>query len=133
MTITCYQVLPLGRILFSVSTHQSCLAVLSLLFMLMKSYYLLFRDFIVLRVQLFKNINYAHFQYSFFNQLVLFAQVENVNKLWNNKHTVHVNKLNQNQNKTNSCHIQIDPAFYCSVQRVSSLSDTRVNRKISCQ
>ena len=32
MTIICYQVLPSGRLLFSVSTHWSCLALLWLLF-----------------------------------------------------------------------------------------------------
>ena len=29
------------------------------------------------------------------NLLAIFAQLENVNKLWNNKHTVHVNEQNQ--------------------------------------
>ena len=59
--------------------------------------------------------NYSHFQYSFCNQAVLFAQLENVNKLWNSNRIVHVNKQNQNKNKTNSCHIQIGHVFYCSI------------------
>ena len=59
--------------------------------------------------------NYLHFQYSFCNQPVLFAQFENVNKLWNNNRTVHVNKQNKNKIKTNSRHIQVDHAFYCSI------------------
>ena len=44
--------------------------------------------------------NYSHFWYSFCNQPVLFAQFENVKKLRNNNDTVHVNKQNQNKNKT---------------------------------
>ena len=59
--------------------------------------------------------NYLHFQYSFCNQPVLFAQFENVNKLWSNNRTVHVNKQNKNKIKTNSRHIQVDHAFYCSI------------------
>ena len=51
--------------------------------------------------------NYSHFQYSFCNQPVLFAQLENVNKLWNNNRNVHVNKRDRNKNKTKSHHIQI--------------------------
>ena len=53
--------------------------------------------------------------YSFYNQPVLFAQLENVNKLWNNNRTEHVNERNQNKNKTKSRHIQIDHAFYYSI------------------
>ena len=70
---------------------------------------------------LFEQLNLFLFNYPCSSPLhalkldVLFPQLENVNKLWNNKRTVHVNKLNQNQNKTNSCYIQIDSAFYCSV------------------
>ena len=41
--------------------------------------------------------------------------IENVNKLWSNNSTVHVNKRNQNKNKTKLRHIQIDLAFYCSI------------------
>ena len=59
--------------------------------------------------------NYSHYWYLFCNQPVLFAQLENINKLWSNSRTVHVNERNQNQNKTNSRHIQIDHAFYCSI------------------
>ena len=44
--------------------------------------------------------NYSHFWYSFCYQPVLFAQLENVNKLWNNNRTVHVTERNQNKNKT---------------------------------
>ena len=59
--------------------------------------------------------NYTYFWYSFCNQPVLFAQLENVSKLWNNNRTVHVNERNQNKTKTKPCHIQIDQAFYCSI------------------
>ena len=52
--------------------------------------------------------NYLHFQYSFCNQPVLFAQLKNVNKLWENNCTMHVNKQLKNKNKTKSRHIQID-------------------------
>ena len=53
--------------------------------------------------------------YSFYNQPVLFAQLENVNKLWNNNRTEHVNERNQNKNKTKSRHIQTDHALYYSI------------------
>ena len=53
--------------------------------------------------------------YSFCNQPFLFAQLENVNKLWNNNRTVLVNERNQNKNKTKSRHIQIVHAFYYSI------------------
>ena len=38
-------------------------------------------------------------EYSICNQPILFAQPENVNKLWNKNRTVHVNKRNQNKSK----------------------------------
>ena len=60
--------------------------------------------------------NYSQLQDSFCNQLALFAQLENVNKLQNNNRTVHVKERNQNKNKTKSCHIQVDHTFYCSIQ-----------------
>ena len=44
--------------------------------------------------------NCSHFWYPFCNQPVLFAQLDNVNKLWNNNRAVHVNERNQNKNKT---------------------------------
>ena len=46
--------------------------------------------------------NYSHFQYSFFNQTLLFAQLEKVNKLWINNRTVHLQEQNQNKNKIKS-------------------------------
>ena len=46
--------------------------------------------------------NYSDFIYSFCKHFVLFAQHENVNKLWNNNRIVHVNKQTQNKNKTKS-------------------------------
>ena len=49
--------------------------------------------------------NYSHFKYSFCNQSILFAQLENVNKLWNDNRTVHVNQRNQNKSETKSLHI----------------------------
>ena len=42
----------------------------------------------------------------------LFAQSENVNKLWNNNRTVHVNKRNQNKK---SCLNEIEHLFHCSI------------------
>ena len=59
--------------------------------------------------------NHSHSWYLFCNQRVLFARLENVNKLWSNNRTVHVNERNQNKTKTKSRHIQIDHAFYCSI------------------
>ena len=49
--------------------------------------------------------NYSHFKYSFCNQAILFAQLENVNKLWNDNRTVHVNQRNQNKSETKSLQI----------------------------
>ena len=40
------------------------------------------------------------------NQPVLFPQLANVNKVWNNNPTMHMNERNQNKNKTKSHHIQ---------------------------
>ena len=71
--------------------------------------------------EMFFIYNYSDFQHSFCNQPVLFAQLENVNKLWNNNRAVHVNKKNQNKNKTKSRHIQIDHAFYCSNQSANNV------------
>ena len=42
---------------------------------------------------------HSHFWYPFCNQPVLLAQLENVNKLWNNNRIVHVNERNQNKTK----------------------------------
>ena len=52
--------------------------------------------------------NYSHFYYSFCNQPVSFAQLENINQLWNNNCAMHVNKRFKNKNKIKSCNIQID-------------------------
>ena len=46
--------------------------------------------------------NYSRFYYVFCNQLVLLAQLENVNKLWSSNHTVHVKKIKM---KTKSGHV----------------------------
>ena len=54
---------------------------------------------------------YNHFKYSFCNQPALFAQGENVNKLWNNNRTVHVNE----QDQSKSCLIQIEYLLHCSI------------------
>ena len=43
--------------------------------------------------------NYSHFWYSFCNEPALFAQLENVNDLWNNNRTVHVNNETKTQTK----------------------------------
>ena len=45
--------------------------------------------------------------------LLYFAQLENVSKLWNDNRPVHVNERSQNKSKTKSRHIQIDHGFYC--------------------
>ena len=71
-------------------------------------------------MQLSKNIMKCHFYYSFCNQPVSYAQHENVNKLWNNNRIVQVNERNQNKNKIDSRHIQIDHALYCSIQPTNS-------------
>ena len=96
MTFICCQVLPF----FSVSTHCSWLAFFSLLFIQLKPHYLRFSGFILLYVQLPKKYyemsfiyDYSHFQYPYCNQPVLFAQLENVNKLQINNHTVDVNEI----------------------------------------
>ena len=92
-------------------------------FHLVKTHYLLFRGFILLSVQLSKNITKCLlfiiiyiFSTHFAINLVFFAQHENVNKLWNNNRIVHVNEGNQNKNKTKSRHMQIDHVLYCSIQ-----------------
>ena len=64
--------------------------------------------------------NYSHLWYSFCNQLVLFAQLENVNKLLNNYRAVHVNERDQNKSTTKSCHIQVDHRFYRSISLTNS-------------
>ena len=63
----------------------------------------------------FVNILLTFWILTFCNQPALFAQLENVNKLWKSNRTVQVNERNQNKNETKSCHTQIDHAFYCSV------------------
>ena len=73
-------------------------------------------DFKLSCVQLSKIIyNYSYFWYSFSNQSVLLAQLENVNKLWNNNRNVYVKEQNQNKSKTKSRHIQIEHVLYCSI------------------
>ena len=62
-------------------------------------------------VQLSKN--YSHFYYSFCNQPVLFAQLENVSKLWNNKSTVYVSERNQNKCRVTLCNGIIKGWLYC--------------------
>ena len=111
MTIICYQVFPSDRLLFSFLAEA------------LLSAFSWFYTFVYPVVQKYHEMsfvyNYPYFQYSFY-QPVLFAQLENVNKVWNNNHTVHVNERNQNKNKTKSRHIQIDHAFYCSIQPTSN-------------
>ena len=50
--------------------------------------------------EMFFIYSYSPFWFSVCNKPVLFAQLENVNKLWNNNRTVHVNERNQNKNNT---------------------------------
>ena len=73
-------------------------------------------------------------EYSICNQPVLFEQLENVNKLWNNNRTVHVNEQNQNKKKktshvtfklTTHSMLQFSPQ---TMQWIFSLSDVRVKR-----
>ena len=127
MTIVCYQVLPPGRLTFSVS----CLAFLWLLFSILfsvsclaflwLSHYLLFCNIIFFCVHLPKNTTKClffiiiHIVITHFAINLFFAQLESVNKLWNNNCTVNVNEQNQNKNKTKSCYIQIDHVFYCLI------------------
>ena len=71
-------------------------------FIQLTPHYLVFRGFIPLCLQLSKNTTkyllfVITFQYLFCNQLVLFAKLENVNKLWNNNRTVHENERNRNK------------------------------------
>ena len=130
MTIICYQVLPSGRLSFSVSIHfaEASLSAFSWLYALLCAV-----------VQKYHEIsfiyNYSHYWYLFCNQPVLFAQLENINKLWSNSRTVHVNERNQNKNKTKSRHIQIDHALYCSIQAINnamvSLKDGFTGRRHS--
>ena len=49
--------------------------------------------------------------FPFLMTMVLFAQLENINKPWNNNRNVHVNERNQNKNKTKLSHVQIDHAL----------------------
>ena len=56
ITIICYQVLPLGRLSFSVLTHWSCLVFLWVLFIYLRPQYLLIDGFILLHEQFSKNI-----------------------------------------------------------------------------
>ena len=115
MTLICYQVLPSAFVfsiksLISSSFHltlfhlaEASLSALSWLYTLVckvvQKYHEMF-------------FTYNHFQYSFCNQRALFTQRENVNKLWNHNHTVHVNEQNQNKK---SCLIQIEHSFHCSI------------------
>ena len=86
MTITCYQILPSGRFSFPVSTNLICLALLWLLFIQLKPHYLLICGFILLWAQLcLLFIIIQIFSSHFADQPVLFTQLENVNKQWNNK------------------------------------------------
>ena len=54
------------------------------------------------------------FSTHFVKKPVLFAHLENINKLWNNNCKVSVNERNQNKSKTKtkSRHIEINHAFY---------------------
>ena len=86
----------------------------------LKPHYLLFCGFISLFVNLSKNVRKCFFKKSFLvlilQSTALFAWAENVNKLWNNSFTLHVNEWNQLKTKKNkSRHIQIDHAFCFSI------------------
>ena len=64
--------------------------------------------------------SYTHFSTHFAINLFYLQQLENVNKPWNNNRTEHVIKRNK-KNKTKSRHIQIDHAFYCSIQPTNNV------------
>ena len=121
MTIICYQVLPSAfvfsnnsLILFGFPLTSFPLAEASL------SAFLWLYNLLCAVVHKYQEIsciyNYSHPQYSFWNHPVLFTQLERLNKLWNNNHTMHVSKGNQNKKKTKSRHIQIYHAFFCLIQ-----------------
>ena len=122
MTIICYQVLPSGRFSvfinililpgFPLTSFHLAEASLSAFWWL----YTLVCAIVQKYYEISFICNYSPFWYSFCNQPVLFAQLRNVNKLWNNNRTVQLNKRNQNKIKTKLRHIQIDDAFYCSIK-----------------
>ena len=97
----------------------------------------------LLCVQLPKIIyNYLYFWYSFSNQSILLAQLEDVNKLWDN--SVNVNEQNNNNKKTEPNHVTFKLTTRSIVrfspqtmqwyhERMTSLSDAIVKRKIFCQ
>ena len=62
--------------------------------------------------EMFFIYNYLHFEYSFSNQPVLFAQLENLNKLCNKNRTVHVNEQN-NDLAHKQCNGIIKRSLYC--------------------
>ena len=141
MTNLYYQVLPSGRLSFSISTMTSFHLAEASLFRFWRLYTLMCA--VVQKYYEMSFIhNYSHFQYSFCNQPVLFEQLENVNKLQNSNHTVHMNKRNQNKNKTKHVIFKFTMHFIVRFSlktmqwyhlRMTSLSDVRAKRKISCQ
>ena len=129
MTIICYQVLPLGKSVFvfrinllilyrfpltSFHLAEASLSACSWLYTVVSAAVQKYHEMSFI-------YNYSHFQYSFCNQLVLFAQLESVNKLWNNNRTVYVNERYQNKSKTKSRHIKIDHPFYCSIRPTNNV------------
>ena len=115
MTLICYQVLPSAfifsiNLLISSSFHLTFLHLAEASLSACSWLYTLVCEVVQKYHEMY--FTYNHFQYSFCNQPALFAQGENVNKLWNNNRTMHVNKRNQNKK---SCLIQIEYSFHCSI------------------
>ena len=73
--------------------------------------------------------NYPHFEYTFCNQSVLFAQLKNVNRLWNNNWAYRACKRAKSSHKTNSRLIQIDHMFYCSICASNRMVSSAINNK----
>ena len=99
MTIIYYQVIPSGRLSFSVSTHLILSGFPLTSFYLAEASQSAFSWLYTIMcavVQKYHEMsfiyNYSHFWYLFCNQPVL-------NKVWNNNHTVHMNERNRNKIK----------------------------------
>ena len=114
MTLICYQVLPSAfifsiNLLISSSFHLTFLHLAEASLSAFSWLYTLVCEVVQKYHEMY--FTYNHFLYSFCNQPALFAQGENVNKLWNNNRTVHVNE----QDQSKSCLIQIEYLLHCSI------------------
>ena len=115
MALICYQVLP-SAFVFSINSlilssfHLTFLHLAEASLSAFSWLYTLVCEVIQKYHEMY--FTYNNFQFSFCNQPALFAQGENVNKLWDNNRTVHVNERNQNKK---SCLIQIEHLFHCLI------------------